>query len=150
MITGSQYGDTKRRTGIVPRKGDMLYGDRKHGDTVKPQSSKAELRSEIEEQVSDYLRRGGAVETVSRGVSGRDSHDGPLPGFSGFSPRPREQRTYLPEVVAAIEARKRRPKPPEHARNRKPRLVRRAIYDDFGEPIRWEWVEEWAHPENDK
>lgn len=120
----------------------MLYGQRKHGDSVKPQSSKAELRSEIEEQVRDYLRRGGAVKTVSRGVSGRDSQEGPLPGFSGFSPRPREQRTYLPEVVAAIEARKRKPRTSDTARNRKPRLVRRAVYDDFGEPIRWEWVEE--------
>jgi hypothetical protein len=107
---------------------------------VKPQASKTDQRAEIEEQVREYLRRGGAVEEVARGISGRDGVRTPLGNFHAFAPRQKEERTYVPEVVAAIEARRRKPK--EKAGRKRPRVVRRAVYDDFGEPIRWEWVEQ--------
>jgi hypothetical protein len=102
--------------------------------------SKTDLRAEIEEQVRDYLRRGGAVQEVARGISGREGASGPLGAFHAFTPRQKEERTYLPEVVAAIEARRRKGK--EKPAGKRPRFVRRAVYDDFGEPVRWEWVEQ--------
>ena len=57
---------------------------------------------------------------------------------------PRPTRTLVPEVVAAIEARrkeqmKRKPAP---KRSRLPRPRRKVIYDDFGEPLRRVWIEE--------
>jgi hypothetical protein len=45
----------------------------------------------------------------------------------------------LPEVVAAIEARK---KPPLPQKPKKLRPRKKVILDDFGQPLRWEWVEE--------
>ena len=109
---------------------------------MKPNVSKTDLRAEIEEQVRDYLRRGGAVAEVARGISGRDQAQGPAGRFHAFTPRAKEERTYVPEVVAAIEARRRKPK--QKPAGKRPRLVRKAVYDDFGEPIRWEWVDQDA------
>lgn len=114
---------------------------------MKPQASKDELRSEIEQQVRDYLDRGGAVKAVAPGTSGRDESERPAAGFRSFMPKPREQRTYLPDVIAAIEARRRKPKTQKARRRGKPAFVRRAVYDDFGEPVRWEWVETPAERE---
>ena len=107
---------------------------------MKPVIDKDELRAEIEAQVRDYLRQGGAVEEVARGISGRDGTRSQLGTFHAFTPRPKEERTYVPEVVAAIEARRRKPK--DKPAGKRPRLVRKAVYDDFGEPVRWEWVEQ--------
>ena len=81
-----------------------------------------------------------AVAEVARGISGRDQAQGPVGRFHAFTPRPKEERTYVPEVVAAIEARRRKPK--EKPAGKRPRFVRKAVYDDFGEPVRWEWVEQ--------
>ena len=114
---------------------------------MKQLASKSELRAEIERQVRDFLHHGGAVEEVARGVSGRDPQQGPSSGFHRFAPRPREERTYLPVVVAAIEARRRKPKDNTSATRTRTHLVRKAVYDDFGEPLRWEWVEEEVTPQ---
>lgn len=105
---------------------------------MKPPISKAELRRELDLQVDAYLREGGQVHEVPRGVSGRDPIDGPLPNapFSGSGER--AQREYLTEVIAGIEARRKPAAPPKRATKR-PR--KKYIYDDFGEPIRWVWEE---------
>jgi hypothetical protein len=44
-------------------------------------------------------------------------------------------------VVAAIEARRKQPLRAKPPRARKAGVMRRAVFDDFGEPIRYEWVE---------
>ena len=109
---------------------------------MKP-PSKADIRRELEAQVAAYLREGGAVQQVERGVSGRDATEGPLkapPLAEGELPR--TERTYVPEVVAAIEQRRQsltRSKPSPMTRRTKPRKI--IIYDDFGEPLRWQWEE---------
>jgi hypothetical protein len=79
---------------------------------------------------------GGQVNEVPRGLSGRPYANGPL--VSIFEGTSHEDRTPLPEVVAAIEARKK----PQHQRLQKPRPRKKVILDDFGQPLRWEWVEE--------
>ena len=91
-----------------------------------------------------YLKKGGEVENIARGISGKDPQD-PLTYLNRttFS-EPRTSRTPVPEVVAAIEARrlarlKRKPAP---KRSRAPQQIRKTIYDDFGEPVRTVWVEE--------
>jgi hypothetical protein len=105
---------------------------------VKPIPTKAELRKLLEQEMEAFLEKGGQVEEIPRGVSGREAPTGPLRPDHGDAP-PRGDRTYLNDVVAAIEARKRRPGKEKPVRKR-PR--KRLIYDDFGEPLRWEWVEE--------
>ena len=109
---------------------------------MKSQNSKDDQRSEIEDQVRAFLEKGGAVRSVAPGTSGRDGTDPPMSSFRSFAPRPREERTYVPEVVAAIEARRRKPKAPKTTARPKPGLVKRPVYDDFGEPVRYEWVEQ--------
>jgi hypothetical protein len=122
---------SKRETAASPPKGG-----------VKLQSTKDNLRNEIEDQVRAFLEKGGAVRSVAPGTSGRDDNEAPISTFRSFAPRPREERTYVPEVVAAIEARRRKPKAPKKSDRSKPVLVKRAVYDDFGEPLRYEWVEQ--------
>lgn len=108
----------------------------------KPPASKTELRAAIERQIADFLEGGGAVTEIARGISGRTPGQLSPGNFHTFTPRPREERTYLPEVVAAIDARRQKAKEKPASRRTRKRLVRRAVYDDFGEPLRWEWVEE--------
>jgi len=103
---------------------------------VKPPTTKADLRRELDRQVSEYLRGGGQVQEVPRGISGRDSAEGPLPQAPLMSGGERGDRTYLVEVIAAIEAR-RKPAAPPPKRPRRPQ--KKLIYDDFGEPLRWTW-----------
>ena len=110
---------------------------------MKQLTVKNKARAELEREVQEFLQRGGAVTAVARGVSGRDSNDvlRPSKAFRSFEPRPREERTYVPEVVAAIESRRKKPKERKVTTGKTPRLVKKAILDDFGEPVRYEWIE---------
>lgn len=103
---------------------------------MKPTKTRRELHSELEQQIAEFLNSGGSVAEVPRGLSGRPYANGPL--VSIFEGTSHEDRTPLPEVVAAIEARK---KPQQH-RLQKPRPRKKVILDDFGQPLRWEWVED--------
>lgn len=112
--------------------------------TVKKTVSKAQIRAQLDAEVERYLNGGGEVENVPRGISGKDPGDPPVFLNKTLFVEPKTDRTLVPEVVAAIEARRQnktkrpagnKPKPP-----RKPR--RKVIYDDFGEPLREVWVED--------
>ena len=104
---------------------------------MKPTKTRREMHQELEQQIQEYLRTGGEVKEVPRGLSGRPYAQGPL--ISIFEGTSHEDRTPLPEVVAAIEARK---KPQLLLKSRKPKPRKKVILDDFGQPLRWEWVEE--------
>jgi hypothetical protein len=104
---------------------------------MKPTKTRRQLQGELEQQIQDFLTQGGAVNEVPRGISGRPYGNGPL--ISIFDGNSQDNRTPLPEVVAAIEARK---KPHVNLKPYKPRPRKKVILDDFGQPLRWEWVEE--------
>lgn len=108
---------------------------------MKPTKTKRELRAELDRQLDEYLRSGGRVKEVPQGLSGRIDPKGPLTPL--FTPRkednPLSGRTPLNDVVANVEAR-RHPVAPQKPRKKRPR--KRVILDDFGEPVRWEWVED--------
>jgi len=104
---------------------------------MKPTKTRRELHQELDQQVEEFLRNGGAVHEVPRGLSGRPYAQTPL--VSIFEGTSQEERTPLPEVVAAIEAH-RHPSTPAKPEHKKPR--KKVILDDFGQPLRWEWVEE--------
>lgn len=106
---------------------------------MKPTKTKQQLRDELNQQLGDYLRDGGRIQEVERGLSGRQDN---TPLREAFPDRREpEPRTLVNEIVAAIEAR-RKPRPPLTAkgqgqRRREPR--KKLIMDDFGQPLRWEW-----------
>ena len=106
--------------------------------SVKRPISKADIRSDMEKQIADFLDKGGKVAEVERGISGRTGNEPLKPDTSNFQ-QPKVGRTYVPEVIAAIDAR-RKPST-EKAKPAKRRPYKKIIYDDFGEPVRWEWVE---------
>ena len=105
--------------------------------------TKAEIRAHMEREMTHFLDRGGRVEEVPRGVSGRESGQSMiLPSRSLFI-EPSVERTPVPEVVAAIEAR-RKPalkRTPQPKQSRLPKRRQKTIYDDFGEPLRRVWVD---------
>jgi len=107
---------------------------------VKHQPTKQQLRLELRKQTDAFLSQGGEVTQVQVGESG---HPGKIP--RGYQPlgfdKPKTTYTYLPKLVADLDARK--VKTTTSATNkpqRKPR--KKIIYDDFGEPVREVWVEE--------
>lgn len=105
---------------------------------MKPTKTKRELRDELQRQINSYLHHGGAVNAVPQGLSGREDTRAPLTSI--FTGQGSEERTLLPDVVAAIESRRHPPAP--HKSRYKPRPKKKVILDDFGQPLRWEWVEE--------
>ena len=111
---------------------------------MKKPVSKADERAKLKREMERFLNRGGEVESVPRGVSGKDPGDPPLFLNRRLFVEPPLPRTPIPEVVAAIEAR-RQLKPrrgPVRKQSRLPQPRRKIIYDDFGEPLRKVWVDE--------
>mgnify|MGYP000190879768 FL=1 len=106
---------------------------------MKPLKTKAQARRELEQQMLEFLHSGGEVENFAMGDSGREvTTSPPIPvSFEG----PKVERTPVVDVVSAIEARRgKKGKPATQTRPRKPRKA--LILDDFGQPLRWHWVED--------
>jgi hypothetical protein len=98
----------------------------------------AEIRAQLRAEIRAYLENGGKVAQIERGISGRDDN---LPLRKVFFDAPKESRTYVTELVASVDARRKpsatkAPTP----KAKKPRL--KTLYDDFGEPLRKIWVED--------
>jgi len=111
---------------------------------VKKLPTKAELSAQMEREMRLFLKRGGKVDEVPRGTSGKEPGDPPTYLAKRLFTEPREARTFVPEVVAAIEARRQEKlkRTPKLKRTRLPKPRRKIIYDDFGEPVRRVWVDE--------
>lgn len=101
---------------------------------MKRSPTKAQIRAQLEQEIQQYLQGGGVVHDVPRGATGRTDNYNP---FSQMASNPPPQtRTPVDQVIKVLEARKHPPVP----RKRKP--YRKLITDDFGEPLRWIWVED--------
>lgn len=106
---------------------------------MKDRYSKNQLREEIRRRTEEYLSRGGAITSAQPGESGM--HQGALQRPVFVSGAPRQERTYLNDVVSALDERKKqKAEKPKAKKTTKPR--KKIIYDDFGEPLREVWVEE--------
>ena len=106
--------------------------------------TKADIRAHMEREMSRFLDKGGRVEEIPRGLSGRESGQSMMLPSRTLFIEPSVERTPIPEVVAAIEAR-RKPalkRTPAPKRSRPPQRRQKTIYDDFGEPLRRVWVED--------
>jgi hypothetical protein len=111
---------------------------------VKKLITKAEIRANLEREMTHFLDRGGRVEKIPRGLSGRDDGQPMMSPSRNLFIEPSVERTPIPEVVAAIEARRKtvsKPSAPAK-RSRLPQRRRKTIYDDFGEPLRRVWVDD--------
>lgn len=110
---------------------------------MKKPTSKADIRDALTAETERFLSQGGAVNEIPRGLSGNDP-SGPSPFLNrSLFVEPRKGHTLVPEVVAAIEARRKQKfahKPARKGRLAQPR--KKVIYDDFGEPLRRVWVED--------
>ncbi len=105
---------------------------------MKKHPTKAELREELNNQVQAFLKKGGSISQYEMGDSGLV--DGKYNTRNmGFSAPPQE-RTPVNGVLARIDSRRSKSStsPVERSR-RQPR--KKIIYDDFGEPLRWVWVD---------
>ncbi|UTF61069.1 hypothetical protein [Gilvimarinus sp. DA14] len=103
---------------------------------MKPVKSKKEQRQELEAQIREYQSRGGVVKQVPQGISGREETRQPLPHV--FEKKSEgDTRTAVNDVIAAIEQRRKPSKPQKPTSLKRPR--KKIIYDEFGEPLRWEW-----------
>lgn len=98
---------------------------------MKPIITKAQIRAQLEQAMSEYHNKGGEVKDVPRGISGITDNVNIF--AQGFSRNNKQARTPVSEEVKALEERKHPPKP----KNRRPK--RTLIKDDFGEPLRWVW-----------
>ncbi len=111
---------------------------------VKKPVSKDDIRQELQQEVESFLEQGGSVQRIPQGISGKEPGDPPVYLNRRLFVEPRTERTQIPEVIAAIDARRKeqRKRTPERKRSRKPQPRRKIIYDDFGEPLRKVWVED--------
>lgn len=106
---------------------------------VKKIPSKADLREELDAQLDKFLNKGKDIAQIPRGVSSRDGATEPLKADTWQMDSQKTEWTFLPEVVDTLEKR-RQEKPAKAIKKTKPK--RKLIYDDFGEPLRWVWIEE--------
>lgn len=109
---------------------------------IKKIPSKSDLRDELNQEIEAFLAKGASVTEVPRGVSSRDSALAPLKPETWQMDKSKGEWTYLPEVVDTLEQRRadKTRKPPPVTKPKRPK--KKLIYDDFGEPLRWIWVDE--------
>ena len=110
---------------------------------LKKPVSKADIRDELLQETERFLKQGGSVNEIPCGISGKDPGDPPLFLNRRLFVEPRSPRTPIPEVVAAIEARRlQKFRHKSQQKRRLPSPQRRILYDDFGEPLRRIWSED--------
>ena len=108
---------------------------------INKPKSKHQLREEIARQTQQFLGAGQQVAEIPKGVSSRDEAAAPLRPEKWHMEKSNGDRTYVPEVIEALEQRKQNKVVSKTSKRvKKPR--KRLIYDDFGEPLRWVWVDE--------
>jgi len=109
------------------------------GFSVKKFANKSAHRTSLKKDVDAFLRKGGKVTEVPRGQSAEDKTKPPVKNQSLFQEK-QEDRTPLTHLLSQIDARRSQPSGKTKS-EKKPRQPRRVtIYDDFGEPLRYEWV----------
>jgi hypothetical protein len=103
-------------------------------------SSKNSLRRELQRKTQEFLVRGGVIKKCQQGETGEPT-DQPRAKSVFVSPSPIKSRTYVNDVVAKIDERKRKGSAKKPTKVVK-RPKKKVIYDDFGDPIREVWVDE--------
>jgi hypothetical protein len=102
--------------------------------------SKNSLRRELRKKTEEFLVKGGEIKKFQQGETGEPT-DQPRKKSVFVSPSPIKNRTYVNDMVAKIDERKRKGIKKTPAKVSK-RPKKKIIYDDFGEPLREVWVDE--------
>lgn len=89
-----------------------------------------------------FINSGGDVTEVPRGVSGRETGAGMIKPDAWHMEKSNEERTQIPDVLKALDSRKGPSARTTKAAPKTKRPRKKLIYDDFGEPLRWVWVDE--------
>lgn len=105
---------------------------------MKPTKTKAQIRAEIDAQVNQYLAAGGEVNQIASGISGNTDNTNLFTTSATFEPK--QERTPVTDVIKQVEERRKHKPAPPLKRAGRPR--KKLITDDFGEPIRWVWVDQ--------
>lgn len=110
---------------------------------MKPIITKAQIRLELENQIQEFLQDGGAVNNIPRGQSGHINNQNLFSSQGGSAPP--LSRTPVDDVVKALEERKHT----KSGQTKDGRSIgttkgrrKKLITDDFGEPLRWVWIED--------
>lgn len=107
----------------------------------KKRPTKAELRDQLNAEVSQFLQKGGKIQCVDMGESGLV--DGRYTQYKGgFERTQPQERTPVHGLLATIDSRRKQKSRPIGATTKRSTPQKKVIYDDFGEPIRTIWVED--------
>lgn len=99
--------------------------------------TKREIRQQMQNEIENYLDKGGAVREFQRGESGLVN--GKIDDRSSGFEQGKQTRTPLMEELKAVDDRKKTSTPAAPVKSSRPR--KKIIYDDFGEAIREVWIE---------
>lgn len=108
---------------------------------MKKTPSKQDIRRQLQTQVDEFLSEGGAIKKIPQGLSGQDKFNGAQRPIHQLFDQPKQLRTPINDVVAALDERKKKPAK-KSSPSKQPQRRLKTIYDDFGEPLRHIWVEE--------
>lgn len=103
-------------------------------------SSKNFIRNELRRKTEEFLSRGGEIKQHTAGETG-EPLDKPRGRAVFVSGEPRKTRTYINDVVTALDNRKKKPAASKSNKPKK-RPKKKIVYDDFGEPIREIWSDD--------
>jgi hypothetical protein len=98
--------------------------------------TKREIRQQMNNEVDQYLTKGGEVREFQRGESGLVN--GKIDDRSSGFEQGKQQRTPLLDELKAVDDRK---KPANATPLKSSRPRKKIIYDDFGEAVREIWIE---------
>jgi hypothetical protein len=98
--------------------------------------TKREIRQQMNNEVDQYLTKGGEVREFQRGESGLVN--GKIDDRSSGFEQAKQQRTPLLDELKAVDDRK-KPANVTSIKSNRPR--KKIIYDDFGEAVREIWIE---------
>ncbi len=104
---------------------------------IKPKTTKRDTREELESLVDQFIKKNGTIQQINMGESGLIDGKYNM-SHIGFN-EPKQDRTPLNHVVAAIQQRKQNKTTTTPPIKKRPK--KKVIYDDFGDPIRWVWEE---------
>lgn len=98
--------------------------------------TKAEKRAQLNAEIEQFLAKGGKVDSVPQGVSGRENPEKAL--LPALFTEKAQSRTDARNVLKSIDQRK-----GSKAQSKKhKRPTKKPVYDDFGELLRWVWVDD--------
>jgi hypothetical protein len=105
---------------------------------VKQLVSKAQKRALLEQEMEKYLAKGGAVEEVEQGISGREN---PMKALLPVLFNEKVlKRTDARAELKKVDDRKHPKKRPTVIKAKLRKKI--PVYDDFGEVLRWVWNDE--------